>query len=585
MSSASTETSTGGGRLETIDAVTDLRDAYDEMPMSNRRYLLLIVVPAFALAGLLVVGSIVLPISPLVVVPMVLLGGLMVLSAVAYPRLYVEQWSREIENEFHLLVTHMTVLSTTNIDRMEVFRTVSKQEEYGAIAEEVRRVTELVDTWNQSLDDACRRRAREVPSEALGDYFDRLAYSLGAGQELGDFLLNEQEVIMEEFATLYRGALNNLDVLKDLYLSMVLSMTFGLVFAVVLPILTGTNPTYTVTAVIVLYMFVQVGFFVALRAVTPNDPVWYHPENASVRLDTWAIVALAVSTALSLALFGIVAGDLFGFLPVDLATLLGVGGIPLPLYAALPTAPLLLPGIVVRIEENRIKERDEEFPSFIRALGASESAKQSTSTAVLEDLRKKDFGPLTETMDNLYRRLNMRVDPDTAWDLFGVEARSYLIQKFSDMYCEGRNMGGEPKKLGELISENVNKVLQLRERRTQETITLIGLLYGITAASTFAFFIGLAVVDILSGLSFGLESATSQFDFAQLINTESYDIPVIEFLLTTIILFNAALSSLMIRTVDGGNKITSLYHFTALTWIGSLIAVGTKVLTEVLINV
>jgi flagellar protein FlaJ len=582
---SSTPTETGGAGATALSAVSDLRDAYEEMPMDNSRYLLFVVAPAAVLAAVLVTGSIVLPVPAIVIAPMVLLGGLAVVSAVAYPKLYVEGWKRQIDNEFHLLATHMTVLSTTNIDRMEVFRKVSEENEYGAIAEEVRRVVQLVDTWNQSLDDACRRRAREVPSEALGDYFDRLAYSLGAGQELDDFLLSEQGVIMDEYETVYEGALNNLDVLKDLYLSMVLSMTFGLVFAIVLPILTGTDPLLTVSGVIALYMFIQVGFFVALRTVTPNDPLWYHPSDTSVQLNRRANISLAVAGILSLGLLGVAVGDFFGVLPVNLATLFGLGSIPIPVYAALPTAPLALPGLVVRVEETRIKSRDEEFPSFIRALGASESAKQSTSSAVLEDLRRKDFGSLTETMNNLYLRLNMRVSPDKAWDLFAVEARSHLIQKFSDMYREGRQMGGEPKNLGELISENANRVLQLRDRREQETVTLIGLLYGITAASTFAFFIGLAVVDILSGLSIGLESATSQFDFARLINTESYNIPQIELLLTLVILFNAALSSLMIRTVDGGNKITSLYHFTALTWLGSLTAVATQILTTTVISI
>ncbi|MFB6227683.1 MAG: hypothetical protein ABEH88_03730 [Halobacteriales archaeon] len=59
-------------------------------------------------------------------------------------------------------------------------------------------------------------------------------------------------------------------------------MTFGLVFAVVLPILTGTNPALTVTAVIMLYMFIQIGFFMALRTVTPIDPLWYHPAETSL---------------------------------------------------------------------------------------------------------------------------------------------------------------------------------------------------------------------------------------------------------------------------------------------------------------
>jgi flagellar protein FlaJ len=136
-------------------------------------------------------------------------------------------------------------------------------------------------------------------------------------------------------------------------------------------------------------------------------------------------------------------------------------------------------------------------------------------------------------------------------------------------------MGGDPKMLGELIAGNMNKVLQLRQQRKQETTTLIGLLYGITAASTFAFFIGLQVVNILTEMSLNL-SSTSGFDAASLINTSVYNIPLIEFLLIIIIVFSAMLSALMIRTLDGGHKMNSYMHFVILTWVGSLTAIFTK---------
>jgi len=137
-------------------------------------------------------------------------------------------------------------------------------------------------------------------------------------------------------------------------------------------------------------------------------------------------------------------------------------------------------------------------------------------------------------------------------------------------------MGGDPKLLGELISENMMEVQQLRQRRAQATTTLIGLLYGITAASTFAFFIGLQVVNILASMSLDLQSGTSNFDVGSLINTEVYNIPLIEFLLIVIIMFGAMLSALMVRTVDGGHKINTYVHFVALTWVGSITAVMTK---------
>jgi flagellar protein FlaJ len=480
-------------------------------------------------------------------------------------------------------MTHMTVLSTTNIDRMEVFRKLSEEKEYGALSAEMNRVVQLVDTWNQSLDDACRRRARSIPSEPLADFFDRLAYTVNAGQELSEFLLSEQQVMIQNYVTMYESTLDNLEVMKDLYLSMVLSMTFALVFAIVLPILTGTDPTMTVGAVIVLYGFVQTGFFLVIRTMSPYDPIWYYPDDVRPEGEWSMIASLAVGSVLSVVLVVLVVGDLFGGVP-GVTDLLPVSSLPRPLYMAIPVTPLAIPGVVFRIQEERIKARDDEFPSFIRALGASETAKQSTTTAVLKTLRKKDFGPLTEDVDDLFKRLNMRLEPDRAWDYFTANTRSYLVQKFSEMYLVGRQMGGEPKQLGELISRNMNQVNQLRQQRQQATVTMIGLLYGITAASSFAFFIGFKIVDILAGMSLDL-TTNSQFDAGQLIHTQVYDLPLIQFLLLGVVMINAVLSSLIIRTVDGGHKANALLHFVLLTWIGCAVAVLTMTVVGGLLNV
>ena len=580
---ASESTAETGSDLTASETLASIVEAYERMDMEMSRYIFLIVLPSilFFIGTVAVALLLDLPLS--IRLPIPLLGGLVLFAAVAYPKLLVSQERVEMENQYHLLMTHMTVLSTTNIDRMEVFRKLAEEKEYGALSAEINRVVQLVDTWNQSLDDACRRRARRIPSEPLADFFDRLAYTVNAGQELSEFLLSEQQVMIQNYVTMYESTLDNLEVMKDLYLSMVLSMTFALVFAIVLPILTGTDPTMTVGAVIVLYGFVQTGFFLVIRTLTPYDPLWYYPDDVRPEGEWSMIGSLVAGGVLSLLLVVLVVGDLFGGVP-GLTDLLPVSSIPRPLYMAIPVTPLAIPGVTFRIHEERIKSRDDEFPSFIRALGASETAKQSTTTAVLKTLRKKDFGPLTEDVDDLFKRLNMRLEPNRAWQYFTANTRSYLIQKFSEMYLVGRQMGGEPKQLGELISRNMNHVNQLRQQREQATVTMIGLLYGITAASSFAFFIGFKIVDILAGMSLDL-SAGSQLDVGQLIHTGVYDLPLIQFLLLGVVMINAVLSSLIIRTVDGGHKANALLHFVMLTWIGCAVAVLTMTVVGGLLNV
>jgi flagellar protein FlaJ len=573
----STDSADGTIDLTISENLQSLLDSYRRMQMPMGQYVSFILVPSLAFFIVSVVVAVLFAFPMSVRAPIPLLGLLAFLTAVFYPKILISQRKRQLNNRFHLLVTHMTVLATTKIDRMEVFRTLANEDEYGELSNEMHRVVQLVDTWNQSLDDALRRRAKEVPSDTVADFFERLAYTLGAGQSLREYLISEQEQIINNYKTVYESSLDNLEVMKDLYLSMILSMTFALVFSVVLPVLTGTDPTLTVSAVILLFIFVQTGFFLAIRSMAPYDPTWYHPDEKPSGVEGPIRRSFYVGVGLTGVLIFISIGGLLGVTPIALGDIIPLFGssLPLPLYAAIPVTPLIIPGIVLRSAEKRVKARDEEFPSFIRALGTTETVKQSTTSRVLESLRDKDFGPLSENVDDLYKRLNMRIEPVEAWRFFTADCRSYLIQVFSEMYLMGREMGGSPEVLGELIAENMDEVNQLRQQRNQATTTLVGLLYGISAASTFAFFIGLEIVNILSDMSLDLDTGAG-FDAAQLINTEVYNIPLIEFLLISVILFSSMLSALMIRTVDGGHKINTYMHFVVLVWVSSLTAIVTK---------
>jgi len=572
--------SSSAGRGNLLIGARAVLEAYDRMEMPFQRYLLLVIAPAASFFVFTLVATLQAPLPVALRLPIPALGLLGVVAAVLYPKLSQNREKAALGDRLHLFITHMTILSTTNIDRVVVFRKLANEDEYGPLADEMTRIVELVDTWNQSLDDACRMRARQIPNDGLSDFLERLAYTLNAGQEIGDFLLAEQDMIIRNYVTHYRSSLDNLEVLKDLSLSMVLSMTFALVFATVLPILTGSDPTVMVTGVLFLFVVVQLGFLYAVRVLTPNDPVWYRDEDKRLPYDVRVLASVGIAVALVVLItLGAVASAMHvPPLPPGLHH-----SVPMPFYVAIPITPLLLPGLLIRREEKRIRERDEEFSSFIRSLGASESVKQSTTSDVLSTLRTRDFGALTETIDNLFKRLNIRIDTMWAWDYFAAESRSFLIQKFSEMYVVGREMGGDPKVLGELISTNMSEVLQLREQRAQSTLTFVGLMYGITAAAAFAFFIGLEVVGVLTELSSGLQ--TPEMNVGNIIHPGIYDMDLIQYLLLLIVLGNALLSSLMIRSADGGNAANAYMHFVLLTWVGATVGWFTQKMIGVFLSV
>ncbi|MGB9986622.1 archaellar assembly protein FlaJ [Salarchaeum japonicum] len=558
------------------DVVRSLLRDYEYMGMPAQRYALVVILPSVVLGF----GVMLLPFIlglPLFVVPVTVLFGVFVpFVALIYPKILQDRKRKQIREHFHLFITHITILSTTNIDRVEVFRTLAHEDEYEAIAEEMGHVVGLIDTWNQSLEDACRMRAKRVPSPLMQDFLERLAYTVGAGQTIDDFLLSEQDSIIQSFVTRYEAQLDRLSLIKDVYMSIVLSTTFGLVFALVVPFIVGIDPMTPVMAVILLYLFLQVVFVYAMNSVAPKDPVWFYRTEIALDRNARLRTGLLVGTGLSLALTALTYGILSGLVPFG-------SDIPLPIYLALPFTPFIIPGLIARQEQNRIKNRDESFPSFIRALGAVESVKQSSTGSVLESLRKKDFGNLTDNVDDLYKRLSMRIDSNLAWRYFAAETGSYLIQKFSEMYVTGRRMGGEPRQLGSLIEANISEVLNLRRKRSQEAGTVVGTIYGITGASVFAMFVGLEISRLFMTIAQDMDLSNAQL--GGLLSVSQYDIPELQFMLFIIVLLNALLTSVMIRIVSRGHSLTTLTHFVAQLWISAVVAVATSYLVGALVQV
>ena len=564
--------------LSARSIISALRRAYATMDMSFQRYLLLVIVPSIGVFLAAVAMPFVLGLGVFVLVPSVLLGLLVVVSAIAYPKLAQDRRQKQIRQRFHLFLTHITVLSMTNINRVEIFRILAEEDEYQALAEEMGYLVALVDTWNQSLDDACRMRGRQATSPLLSDFLERLAYTVGAGQEISEFLIDEQDTIIQQFVTRYEADLAKLDVMKELYMSMVLSLAFILVFAIVLPILIGVSPTMLVAGTIVLFSIVQLGFVYAIHVVSPYDPLWYIEETAGKTPMSRIPQALLLGFGASLCLGVVVLAIALGVTPLD------SDRIPMPILAAVPVTPLMYPGWRMKQEERKVKNRDEEFPSFIRALGAVESVKQTSTSRVLESLRKKDFGSLTTNIDNLFKRLNMRIDDIRSWRLFAAETGSYLIQKFGDMYVIGRQMGGDPKILGQVISKNHSEVLKVREKRQQATTTLTGVLYGLTAAAVFSFFIGLEIVEVMMSITDDMDLDDGAM-VGSLIHTEQYNLPIIELLLILVIYLNAAISAVMIRLTDRGHLLTGLVNFVLLVWLGAVVGTITGYVVGAVISV
>ncbi|AEA47473.1 archaellar assembly protein FlaJ [Archaeoglobus veneficus] len=496
-----------------------------------------------------------------------------ILLALLYPKIVADKKRIEIDQNLHLFITHIGVLATAEVDRVALFEKIAEKKEFEELANQARKIVKLVREWGLSLPEACKFQAKRCPSKIFRDFLERFAYNIDAGQPVEEFLMAEQDVLMTEFETMYFNALKDVDIFKDLFLSMVLSIAFAVVFATILPALTGTDPLFMLLITLVLFAVTETGFLYAMKTRIPNDPLWakFDTKTESERkLDLYIFIAL-----IGVAVLCVVVALMFlGTIPTTLPII--NKPMPLIMQLVLPLTPLIIPGMVSRKIEKILRERDKHYPSFIRSLGAAETAKQTTTTHALKTLQYKDFGALTEKVRNLYKRLNMRISQEYSWRMFMRECETFIIHRFSEMYMDARIKGGVPEKIGNIIAKNVERINALRMHRNQTTTTLIGVLYGITASLAFALYVGVEVIELMANslqvINMNLPEGVPS---ASILSLQQYNIPQVNFIIALLLIVHSMLSSVMIKIVDGGHQVNAYFHFVVMLWISALSALAT----------
>ncbi|MEM3399381.1 MAG: type II secretion system F family protein [Candidatus Micrarchaeia archaeon] len=482
---------------------------------------------------------------------------LVVALVLVYPYLLAENVKTEIENNIHFFVTQMGALSTCEVPTGELFRVMAARKEYGALADSCRNIYLRFSVWRTTLADACRIEARQTPSIIFADFLDRFANALEAGENIEVFLGEEQEIVLSDYSIRYRGALYDVDVLKEVYTSMVITLVFLVSFAIVIPYISGTDPTVLIGFVMILYAVAELGVVYYIKSILPEDRIWY-TEYANNEMRRQILPAFAVS--------------LVGIVFVSLIINTYWRGLPAPIMAALTITPLVGVGYVARSIEELIKRRDMFFVEFIISLGLETAARGGVMRGALKSLAYHDFGPLTPIIKNLFERIKTNIDVFQAWHFFRIEAGSYLISRFSEMFIEAIGLGGKPNAVAQMIGRNFMKLQMLRRERYHATTSFIGIMYGLQAGVIFCIYVSNGILVYLNKLYTSMEIPESVFT-SLIMLPKSHTLEVISLLLLIILLANALLSAVAIRLIDGGHLTNSLLHFVGLTWTGAITAV------------
>jgi flagellar protein FlaJ len=477
--------------------------------MPFTQYLFLFALPACILA--LIVGGFVaysagtsLQLFPKLI--LTLLFPIITLTAVLlYPLSNTSKLATEIEQDMHMFITRMGILSLGEQAERGMFDILKDMKDYGSLANEVQAIETLVTKWHTNLPEAARIVGRQSPSPIWSDFLDRMSFSVEVGQPIGEFMKSESETFESQYQTLYDARLEQLDTLRETFVSltttgMLLLVVSGL-HLVLFQVGDGTNDLIAiiirakyVIGASALFALLQFGAWFLFTLVIPDEPLFArHSFNTQQKINlrrAW-IAATFLVTFESLGFLYVLVTSDFGSLLLSNWKYYGL------FMIALTMTPFLLPSILVSREEVKVRRRDEAFPEFIRAFGGTAQARSAEPSAMIKALSSIDFGALSSSIEQLEKRLAMRIDSDYSWDWFAADNNSMMVSRFTRVFLEGSQSSGEAGTVGDLVSQSTAGLLALRNRREISAGTMRGVSYGILIAMIIALNI---TIEIVAGL-------------------------------------------------------------------------------------
>ncbi len=573
------------------------------MPIGE--YALKVVLPALVIG--LLIGAIIFYISSglftgtsgliLALLFPLLTGG----AAAVWPLIQTQRLAIAIEREMHMFITRMGILSLGDAGAQSMFDILKQMGDYGALADEVQAIETLVDRWHTNLPEAARIVGRQSPSPIWGDFLDRMAFSVEAGQPLEDFMRSEQDTFQEEFNTLYDTRLEAVDTLREIYISLTTTGMFLLVVSGIHLVLfmTGTleDDPWTVMVRIrwillaaLIYTLLQLFGLISFMVLIPDDDLFSRNDmatNYKIKMRRAWVLATIIGVSIILI-------TLFSSILVDFTFILDNWDRYGLLAVAVIVTPFAVPAYLVGREESSVRRRDESYPGFIRALGGTAQARSSEPSATVRALKGIDFGALNESIDQLERRLSMRIDSDHSWDWFAADANSMMVSRFIRIYLEGAQTSGEPAGVAELVSKNTTNLLSLRRRRALSSGTMQGVAFGVLVAMITSLNITISIVQGLGSSISGVAQGIVQTDVAGIPQLSGgFGLPVLDdstvveeniflfkILVSILVMMMIMILGLISARIRGGGIALSIGQMITMLWVAGFTSFLTAVLLD-----
>ena len=246
--------------------------------------------------------------------------------------------------------------------------------------------------------------------------------------------------------------------------------------------------------------------------------------------------------------------------------------VPFEIIAAITLSPLILSGFKAYKTEINISRKERNFLGFLPALGSISTMRGGKIMASVYYLSEKDYGILTKHIRDLYRRLRTRINDDDSWEWFGIDTGSNYIQRSCEMFRQATSAAANPRRVSQMIAENVRKIRDLRVKKFSVINTSAALFGGITFGIAFSVYTSLVIARhlntiLIAGMG-GDPFAESSVDIGAILSTVPPEVFTHNFIIVFIVLvIHCLLLSFTLRVLRGSHPYITFIYFIPFVWI------------------
>jgi flagellar protein FlaJ len=163
--------------------------------------------------------------------------------------------ARKIEQELPFAVIHMSAISGSGIEPVEIFKIITVSKDYPFLRKELRKVLNQINLYGYDLVTALNNVIKNSPSQRLSELFAGLSTTISSGGSLGEFFQKRAETLLVDYRLEREKYTKVAETFMDIYISVVIAAPMILMLLLIMVSISGFQVPFSpgeMTAMIIL---------------------------------------------------------------------------------------------------------------------------------------------------------------------------------------------------------------------------------------------------------------------------------------------------------------------------------------------